>query len=92
MPSVHVGWALIVAIAVITVSRNRWRWLAAAYPVLTLLVVVVTANHFWLDGIAAGLLVALVLVVQRAARGLRSDKSSEGPQVKPVRGQMSVRS
>ena len=92
MPSVHVGWALIVAIAVITVSRSRWRWLAAAYPVLTLLVVVVTANHFWLDGIAAGLLVALVLVVQRAARGLRSGKSSEGSQVKPVRGQMSVRS
>jgi len=92
MPSVHVGWALIVAIAVITVSRSRWRWLAAAYPVLTLLVVVVTANHFWLDGIAAGLLVALVLVVQRAARGLRSGKSSEGPQVKPVRGDLSMRS
>ena len=92
MPSVHVGWAVIVAIAVITVSRHRWRWLAAAYPVLTLLVVVVTANHFWLDGIAAGLLVALVLLVQRAARGLRSGKSSEGSQVKPVRGQMSVRS
>ena len=92
MPSVHVGWALIVAIAVITVSRSRWRWLAAAYPVLTLLVVVVTANHFWLDGIAAGLLVALVLVVQQAARGLRSGKSSEGPQVKPVRGEMSMRS
>ena len=92
MPSVHVGWAIIVAIAVITVSRRRWRWLAAAYPVLTLLVVVVTANHFWLDGIAAGVLVALVLVVQRAARGLRSGKSSEGAQVKPVRGEMSVRS
>jgi len=92
MPSVHVGWALIVAIAVITVSRSRWRWLAAAYPVLTLLVVVVTANHFWLDGIAAGLLVVLVLVVQQAARGLRSGKSSEGAQVKPVRGEMSVRS
>ena len=92
MPSVHAGWALIVAIAVITVSRSRWRWLAAAYPVLTLLVVVVTANHFWLDGIVAALLVVLVLVVQRAARGLRSGKSSEGPQVRPVRGEVSVRS
>ena len=92
MPSVHVGWALIVAIAVITVSRSRWRWLAAAYPLLTLLVVVVTANHFWLDGIAAGLLVVLVMLVQRTARGLRSGKSSEGPQVKPVRGELSVRS
>ena len=92
MPSVHVGWALIVAIAVITVSRSRWRWLAVVYPVLTLLVVVVTANHFWLDGIVAGLLVALVMVVQRTARRLRSGKSSGGPQVKPVRGEMSVRS
>jgi hypothetical protein len=92
MPSVHVGWALIVAIAVITASRSRWRWLAAAYPALTLLAVVVTANHFWVDGIVAGLLVALVLVVQRTARRLRSGKSSEGPQVKPVRGEMSMRS
>jgi PAP2 superfamily len=83
MPSVHVGWALIVAIAVITVSRSRWRWLAAAYPVLTLLVVVVTANHFWLDGIAAGLLVALVLVAQQIARGLRSGKSWDSPQLTP---------
>jgi hypothetical protein len=92
MPSVHVGWALIVAIAVITVSRSRWRWLAAGYPVLTLLVVVVTANHFWLDGIAAAVLVVLVLVVQRATGGLRSGKSSEGPQARPVRGKISVRS
>ena len=92
MPSVHVGWALIVAIAVITVARWRWRWLAAAYPALTMLAVVVTANHFWLDGIVAGLLVALVLVVQRTARRLRSGKSSGGPQVEPVRGEMSMRS
>ena len=81
MPSVHVGWALIVAIAVITVSRSRWRWLAAAYPVLTLLVVVVTANHFWLDGIVAALLVVLVLVVQRTARGLRPAESWDSPQI-----------
>jgi membrane protein implicated in regulation of membrane protease activity len=72
------------------VSRSRWRWLAAADPVLTLLVVVVTANHFWLDGIVAALLVALVLVVQRKARRPRSGKSSERPQVRPVRGEISV--
>jgi PAP2 superfamily len=66
MPSVHVGWALIVAIAIITVSRSRWRWLAALYPALTTLVVVVTANHYWLDGIAAALLVALAVLAERA--------------------------
>jgi hypothetical protein len=64
MPSVHVGWAIIVALAVITVCRSRWRWLALAYPVLTTLVVVITANHFWLDGIAAAALLALVMLVQ----------------------------
>jgi hypothetical protein len=92
MPSVHIGWALIVAIAVITVSRSRWRWLAAAYPVVTLLVVVVTANHFWLDGIVAALLVVLVLVVQRMAGGLRSGNACEGDRDEPVRDEMSMSS
>src|SRR5579859_3622860 len=85
MPSVHVGWALIVAIAVITVSRSRWRWLAAAYPVITLLVVVVTANHFWLDGVVAGLLVVLILAGPRAVRWIRSGKSSPGAELESVR-------
>lgn len=61
MPSVHVGWALIACLAVIRVSRSRWRWLAIAHPVLTGYTVVVTANHFWLDGVAAAALVALAV-------------------------------
>jgi hypothetical protein len=70
MPSVHVGWAILVAIAVITTARTRWRWLALAYPAMTTLAVIVTANHFWLDGIVAALLLAIVLVLQGAARRL----------------------
>src|SRR5258708_17556699 len=66
MPSVHVGWAILVAIMVITAARSPWRWLALLYPVATTLAVVVTANHFWLDGIVAGLLLAMVLLVQYA--------------------------
>jgi hypothetical protein len=84
MPSVHVGWALIVALAVITVSRSRWRWLAAGYPLLTLLVVVVTANHFWLDGIVAAALVAMIIAAQRLARRLRSGQSSPETPVSPA--------
>jgi PAP2 superfamily len=68
MPSVHVGWALLVALVVVQVSKSRWRWLALAYPALTVLAVTVTANHYWLDGIVAALLLGLVLLVQRAAR------------------------
>jgi hypothetical protein len=71
MPSVHVGWAVIVAVAVVGAARSRWRWLAVLYPVLTTLVVVITANHFWLDGVAAGLLVCGALGVQKVARSVR---------------------
>jgi PAP2 superfamily len=70
MPSVHVGWAILIAIAVISTARSRWRWLAIGYPVMTTLAVVVTANHFWLDGIVAGLLLWLVLLVQGQVRRL----------------------
>lgn len=70
MPSVHVGWALLVAVAIISAARSRWRWLALAYPALTTLAVVVTANHYWLDGIVAGALLALVIAAQRAIRVL----------------------
>ncbi len=70
MPSVHVGWAILIAVAVITTARTRWRWLAVLYPMMTTLAVVVTANHFWLDGIVAALLLVIVLAVQTSARRL----------------------
>ncbi len=59
MPSLHVGWALLIAVAVIKVGISRLRWLVIAHPVLTAVVVVVTANHYWTD-IFAGALLAWV--------------------------------
>jgi hypothetical protein len=53
MPSVHVAWAVLVGVVVAGVSTSRWRWLAVVHAVVTSLVVVVTANHFWLDGVVA---------------------------------------
>ncbi len=58
MPSLHVGWALIVAIGLIRTTRSRWRWLWLLYPVCTFTVVVGTANHYWLDGLVAAAIVA----------------------------------
>ncbi len=60
MPSIHVGWAIAIAMAVILTSTSRWRWLVIAQPVLTVYAVVATANHFWLDCVAAAGLVLLV--------------------------------
>lgn len=71
MPSVHIGWALLVAVVIVQVSRSRWRWLALGYPALTTLAVVVTANHFWLDGAAAAILLAAALLIQRAGQAVR---------------------
>jgi hypothetical protein len=68
VPSEHVGWAVIVAAAIICVSRSPWRWLALAYPVLTTYVVIVTANHYWLDGVAALLVLAAVAFAGRRLR------------------------
>jgi hypothetical protein len=61
MPSLHVGWALLVAVAVIRSVRSRWRWLALLHPALTMAVVVVTANHYWLDGLIAIALLGLAV-------------------------------
>jgi hypothetical protein len=63
MPSLHFGWALMVAIGLIVATRSRWRWLWLAHPVLTLLVIIGTANHYWLDAIVAGALLGLALAV-----------------------------
>jgi hypothetical protein len=66
MPSMHVAWAVLFAVTVIVATRTPWRWLAAAYPAVTTSVVVVTANHYWLDGIVG----VLVLDAAIAAVGL----------------------
>lgn len=76
MPSLHVGWALLVAIGMISATRSRWRWLWAAHPVVTTLVVVVTGNHYWLDGIVG---IALVLAGVAIARHRAGDRAMSEP-------------
>lgn len=63
MPSLHVGWSVLVAVAVLTTTRSRWRWLVLAHPLLTVFVVVVTANHYWLDGAVSVCLLAVTLLL-----------------------------
>jgi hypothetical protein len=68
MPSMHVAWALLIAVGVIVVSPSRWRWLVLAHPILTVVVVVATANHWWLDGLVVLPLLAASYGVQAAVR------------------------
>ena len=56
MPSLHVGWALLIALAAIRILKTPARWLMLLHPILTTIVVVITANHFWLDIIVGAIL------------------------------------
>ncbi|MFF9768084.1 phosphatase PAP2 family protein [Streptomyces sp. NPDC053086] len=63
MPSLHFGWALMVAIGLIAAGRSRWRWLWSLHPLITLVVIVGTANHYWLDAIVATAMLGVALAL-----------------------------
>jgi hypothetical protein len=52
MPSLHIGWATWCAIAIWPLlQRRRAKVAMLAYPAVTLFCIVVTGNHFWMDGV-----------------------------------------
>src|SRR4051812_44326425 len=70
MPSLHIGWSLWCACAIVMLAKRNWvKVLGVLYPVVTCLVIMATANHYILD--AAGGVVALMLGfgVQRLLHG-----------------------
>lgn len=71
MPSVHVAWALLIAVCMLNVTTSRWRYLGCLHAALTVFVVVVTGNHYWADGLVAAALLGLVLLAQAGGRALR---------------------
>ncbi|MET9464615.1 phosphatase PAP2 family protein [Streptomyces sp. NPDC006544] len=89
MPSLHFGWALMLALGMIAATSSRWRALWLLHPLVTLLVVVGTANHYWLDAVVAALLLggALLLVPRPDTRSrvvLRSMPSPRPAKPEPV--------
>ena len=64
MPSLHVAWAVWCTIGLYPVLRRRaTRFAIAAYPLLTLFSIVVTANHYWIDAIGGLASVSLGLLL-----------------------------
>ncbi|MGI8678865.1 MAG: phosphatase PAP2 family protein [Jatrophihabitans sp.] len=68
MPSVHVAWAVCVGYYVWRIASPRWHWIGPAHATITILVVVATGNHWWLDGIVA---VALLVICAWGVVGVR---------------------
>jgi hypothetical protein len=66
MPSLHFAWAVIVAAGYISIRRSRRSWLMVLHPAITLLAIVATANHYWMDAAVGGSLVVLAIAVTRA--------------------------
>lgn len=66
MPSLHIGWALWSAIILVPRLRSTFaKFLAGAYPFLTLFAIVVTGNHYWIDGLGGVAVVAFGYLVSR---------------------------
>ncbi len=76
MPSLHFGWALWCGTLLWSFARRRWvRALSVIYPALTLLAIVVTANHYWLDAVGGAVIFVVASQLLRRLRLPRLAKS-----------------
>ena len=89
VPSMHIGYALIVALALLGYGRRVLvRVIGALYAPFVLLVIVATGNHFFLDAAAgalvAGLAVALaaLLTLRPATARLAAERTAHGDRVR----------
>jgi hypothetical protein len=80
MPSLHVGWALVVAGALIAAGRTRLRLLWLLHPAATLVVVIATGHHYWLDAIVAAV---LLLAIHLRLSPSPPESGRDGPAAPP---------
>ena len=66
MPSLHCGWAFWTFISLLPRMKSWWsKTLVVLYPVLTVYVVIITANHYVLDAVAGFALFTFAYFVAR---------------------------
>jgi hypothetical protein len=60
MPSLHFGYAIFISVGLLLLVRSRWvRLVAIVYPIIVLISIVATGNHFLFDALAGGLVIAI---------------------------------
>jgi hypothetical protein len=80
MPSVHCTWAAWCTFALVPRLRHGWaKGLAILYPVGTVVVIVVTANHYVLDAVGGFAVLALGYLLARIFT-----RAGRGPALAPV--------
>jgi membrane-associated phospholipid phosphatase len=83
MPSLHVGWNLLVGITIVSVASTVWlRMVGRLMPVLMALATVATANHYLLD-VLAGAALALVGLAAAVWIERRRDAGESRPAREP---------
>lgn len=66
MPSLHIGWALWCALILVPRVRSMpAKVLAGSYPLLTMFAIVVTANHYWIDGLGGVAVIAVGYAISK---------------------------
>ncbi|GGV11428.1 inositol phosphorylceramide synthase [Streptomyces griseoflavus] len=86
MPSLHVGWALWCGVILWKYGRTRLtRTAAVVYPLVTTIVVMGTANHYFLDAVAgAAVMGAGLLLAPRVMRYADLAKARFLPRLAPA--------
>lgn len=80
MPSMHVAWSLFCAAAIVLLARRRWvRVAGALHPVLTVVVIVATANHFVLDAAGGAAALAAGYAIPRMVTAVRRRPARSDP-------------
>ena len=80
MPSLHMGWDLLIGMAIVACATRWWvRGLGALLPLFMAWAVVATANHYVLDAVAGVVLVLVAFVVARRLPPWPSARRRAGP-------------
>jgi hypothetical protein len=64
MPSLHVGWNLLMGIAIVSFASNRiWKVFGVLMPLAMYAATILTANHYFLDGVVGSALALTGLAI-----------------------------
>jgi hypothetical protein len=80
----HIGFSSMIGLTAFSLVKNPARYLWLLYPVVVFFVIVVTANHYWVDA-AAGAFVALAsyVIAKRVLAPVRPTQWAFQPDFQP---------
>ena len=90
MPSMHIGWSVWCMLVVVVLARHWWiKALAIAYPIITVVVIAGTGNHYYLDAVGGLIALGLGFIIARLISGAWPFTPEPGPETGPEPAQRS---